>query len=120
LILLTDSRLSQTAALATQLAVAQEALSKEKIAQSTVDKALAEEITARQATDQALQSSKEANTNLEQELETMQASLVATHDKLAAKANALDTQVIWQNQAKIQQEKAEEKLRVAEEELKIQ
>jgi hypothetical protein len=55
---------------------------------------LAKEKTAQQAADQALQSSKEANAKLEQELETMQASLIATHNKLADKSNALDTQVI--------------------------
>jgi chromosome segregation ATPase len=55
---------------------------------------LAEEKTAQQAADQALQSSKEANAKLEQELETMQTSLIATHNKLPDKSNALDTQVI--------------------------
>jgi hypothetical protein len=55
---------------------------------------LAEEKATWQAVDQALQSSKEANAKLEQELEITHASLTATHDKLATKVNALDTQVI--------------------------
>jgi hypothetical protein len=52
---------------------------------------LAEEKSVRQAADQALQSSKEANAKLNQELETMQVSLIATRNKLANKVNALDT-----------------------------
>jgi hypothetical protein len=55
---------------------------------------LAEERTAQHVANLALQSSKEANAKLKQELETKQASLTATRDKLVAKPNALDTEVI--------------------------
>jgi hypothetical protein len=54
--------------LTTQLVAAQEALSKEKAAQSIVDRSLAEEKIARHITEQALQSSNDAKAELTQEL----------------------------------------------------
>jgi DNA repair exonuclease SbcCD ATPase subunit len=109
-----------TVALTTQLAVAQEALSKEKTAWSVVDRSLAEEKTTHHATEQALQNSNDAKAELTQELESTKASLTATHDKLTSKSAALDVAVIQEQQAKIQMKMAEEKLKAAEEKLKIQ
>jgi transcriptional regulator with GAF, ATPase, and Fis domain len=80
--------------LTAQLAAAQKALSKEKSAWSAADRSLAEEKPARQAVKQALKSSDDAKAKQAQELETTQASLTATHDKLTVKSTALDTQVI--------------------------
>jgi DNA repair exonuclease SbcCD ATPase subunit len=80
--------------LTTQLVTSQKALSKEKSTRSVVDQSLAEEKTARHVAEQALKSSNDAKAELAQELETTQASLTATCDKLIAKSTALDTQVI--------------------------
>jgi hypothetical protein len=57
---------------------------------------------------------------LTQELESTKAFLTATHDKLTNKLAALDVAMIWEQQAKIQMEIAEEKLKAAEEKLKTQ
>jgi hypothetical protein len=57
---------------------------------------------------------------LTRELESIKASLIATHDKLTSKSAALDVTVIREQQAKIQMKTAEEKLKAAEEKLKIQ
>jgi hypothetical protein len=76
--------------LAEELTTAQKALSTEKSARSAANQALAEERAARQAAEQALQHSKDANAKLTLELENVQASLVATRDKLERKSKALD------------------------------
>jgi hypothetical protein len=94
LILLSNSWSSYPVALTTQLVTSQKALSKEKSTRSVVDQSLAEEKTARHVAEQALKSSNDAKAELAQELETTQASLTATCDKLIAKSTALDTQVI--------------------------
>jgi hypothetical protein len=108
--------------LSIELAAARKALSKEKAA----NRALAEEKAARQAIDQSLLSSNEANALLARELESTQASLTATTDKLSSNSSALDTTVIREQQIKIQLTACEEKLTVtndklkaAEEEMKI-
>jgi hypothetical protein len=108
--------------LSIELAVARKALSKEKAA----NRALAEEKATRQAIDQSLLSSNEANALLARELESTQASLTATTDKLSSNSSALDTTVIREQQIKIQLMACEEKLTVtndklkaAEEEMKI-
>jgi hypothetical protein len=87
--------------LTTQLATAQEALSKEKTARSAADRSLAEEKTACHAVEQALQNSIDAKAELTQELEYTKASPTATHDKLTSKLAALDVTVIQEQQAKI-------------------
>jgi hypothetical protein len=75
--------------LAEELAATQRALSTEKSAQLATDQALAEERAARQAVEHALQHSKDANAELALELDNIQASLVATRDKLEGKSKAL-------------------------------
>jgi hypothetical protein len=102
------------------LAVAQEALSKEKTVRSAPDQSLAEEKAAHHAVEQALQNSNDAKAELTQELESTKASLTTTHDKLTSKLAALDVAVIRQQRAKIQMKTAEEKHKAAEENMKIQ
>jgi chromosome segregation ATPase len=104
------------------LAAVRKALSEEK----AVNWALAEEKAARQAINQSLLSSNEANALLARELESTQASLTATTDKLSSNSSALDTTVIREQQIKIQLMACKEKLTVtndklkaAEEEMKI-
>jgi hypothetical protein len=104
--------------LSTQLATAQEVLSKEKIARSAADRSLAKEKTIHHATEQALQNSNDAKAELTRERQS--SSLTATHDKLTSKLGALDVAVILEQQAKIHMNTAEEKLKAAEEKLKIQ
>jgi hypothetical protein len=99
----------------TQLAVAQEVVSKEKIAWLTIDRTLAEEKTTRHAAEQALQNSNDAKAELTWEMESTKASLTATHDKLTSKSAALNVTMIWEQQAKIQMKTAEEKPKAAEE-----
>jgi soluble P-type ATPase len=95
-------------------------LFKEKTARPATDRSLAEEKTARHATKQALQNSNDAKAELTQELESTKASLTATHDKLTNKSAALDIMVIQEQQAKTQMMIADEKLKAAEEKLRIQ
>jgi hypothetical protein len=109
-----------TVALTTQLATAQEALSKEKATWSATDRSLAEKKTARHAAEQALQNSNDAKAELTWKLESTKTSLNATHDKLTSKSAALDIAVIREQQAKIQMTTAKEKLKDAKEKLKIQ
>jgi hypothetical protein len=56
---------------------------------------------------------------LTQELESTKASLTATHDKVTNKSAALDIIVIQEQQAKTQMMIADEKLKAAEEKLRI-
>jgi hypothetical protein len=72
--------------LANDLKAAQKALSNEKFAQLEVENSLAEERAARQAAEQSLQQSKDVNATLALELENVQASSVATCDKLDSKS----------------------------------
>jgi chromosome segregation ATPase len=106
--------------LTTQLAVAQEALSKEKAAWSTVDHSVAKEKIDWHAVEQALQNSNDAKAELTWELESTKAPLTATHDKLNSKSAALDIAVIQEQQSKIQMTTAEEKLKAAKEKFKTQ
>jgi hypothetical protein len=55
---------------------------------------------------------------LAQELETTHTSLTATRDKLTIKSTTLDDVMRWRDEAKIELAKSEEKLKIAEEELK--
>jgi chromosome segregation ATPase len=95
-------------------------LSKEKDAQSAADRSLVEEKATQQAVEQALQSFDDGRAGLARELESTQASLTTTHDKLTTKAFALDTTVIREQQMKVQLMGAEEKLKAAEEKLETQ
>jgi chromosome segregation ATPase len=95
-------------------------LSKEKAARSAADGSLAEDKTARHAAKQALQSYNDAKDELARELESTQASLTATHDKLTSESYALDTVVILEQKMNIQLMTAKEKLKAAEEKLKAQ
>jgi hypothetical protein len=86
---------------------------------------LAEEKAARQAINQSLLSSNEANALLAQELESIQASLTATSNKLSSKSSALDHAMIQEQQMKIQLTACELKLtmandKAAEEKMKTQ
>jgi chromosome segregation ATPase len=90
----------------------------EEAARSAADWALAEEKAARQSIEQSLLSSNEANTLLTKELDSTQASLSATNDKLSSKSSALDHLVIREQQMKIRLKACEERLTVADDKLK--
>jgi hypothetical protein len=82
---------------------AKKALSEEK----------AEENAARQTIEQSLQSSNDAKVDLAWVLESTQASLTGTYDKLTSKSSALDIAVIREQKMKIQLTTTEEKLKLA-------
>jgi hypothetical protein len=79
-----------------------------------VDWALAEEKASQQAIEQSLLSSNEANTLLTKELDSSQATLSTTTEKLSSKSSALDHVVIQEQQMKIQLTACENKLTVCE------
>jgi succinate dehydrogenase/fumarate reductase flavoprotein subunit len=79
---------------------------------------LAEEKAARQTAEHALQSSNDVKADFSLELESTQASLTTTYDKLTSKSSDLDTAVIREQKMKIQLTATEEKLKVAKEKLK--
>jgi hypothetical protein len=106
--------------LAEELVAVQKALSTEKSTRLAGDQARTEERATRHATEQALQHSKDANAKLALELENVQASLVATHDKLLRKSKALNIQVIRANEAALRLKNTEGRLNTAEEDLKTQ
>jgi chromosome segregation ATPase len=81
---------------------------------------LAEEKDAWQTAEQSLQTSDEARANLEWDLESVQASLTATTNKLVAKSSTLDFAVVREQKMEIQLKAAQEKLKVAEEKMKTQ
>jgi hypothetical protein len=58
------------------------------------DQSLAEEKVVWQIADQALRSSQEANATLNWDLQSTQASVTATMEKLSSKSSALDLAVI--------------------------
>jgi hypothetical protein len=93
-------------------------MSEEKATRLAVDRALAKKKAAQQTVDQSLLCSNEANALLARELESTQASLTATSDKLSSKSPALDTTVIQEQQIKIQLTAWEKKLMVANDKLK--
>jgi chromosome segregation ATPase len=88
--------------------------------ESAVDRSLAKKKTTRHAVEQVLQNSNDAKAELTQELESIKASLTATHDKLTSKSAALDVVMIREQQAKLQMKTAEEKPEAAEKKLKTQ
>jgi hypothetical protein len=93
-------------------------MSKEKVARPATDRTLAKEKAARQATEQSLLNSNEAKALLAKELDSTQASLTATTDKLSSKSFALDHAVIREQQMKIRLTTCDEKLIVANDKLK--
>jgi septal ring factor EnvC (AmiA/AmiB activator) len=82
----------------------------------TVEKALAEERVARQVVDQALQASQETGDALTQDLQSAQASITATREKLSSKSVALNELVVQEREAQIKlqilgdEKKAQEQL----------
>jgi chromosome segregation ATPase len=108
--------ISRFVALITRL---KKTMSEEKAVWLDASRGLTKEKAARQSVDQSLQSSNEANTLLAKELDSTQASLTTTTDKLSSKSFALDHSVIWEQQMKIQLEACEEKLTGCEERLTV-
>jgi chromosome segregation ATPase len=120
LISLADLRPSLFAALANNLKAAQKALSDEKSVRLGVENSLTEEKASRQAAEQSLQQSKDTNATLALELENVQTSLAATHDKLDSKSKVLHLKVICADEAMLRLKNAESRLKAAEEDLKNQ
>jgi hypothetical protein len=83
------------------------------------DHSLAEEKAAHRIAEQSLQTSDEARVNLAWDLESIQASLTATANKLASKSSALNTAVIQAHEMEIKLKAAKEKLKATEEKLKM-
>jgi hypothetical protein len=107
-----DSCLYYPAALTAQLAVAQQALSKEKTARSTAVEALIE-------AKQALIDSAVDKAKLSQALKTTKTAYTATRDNLASKSKDLDDAVIREQEANKLREEAEAKLADAEKRLAV-
>jgi hypothetical protein len=72
---------------------------------------LAKEKTAWQVVDQSLRASDEAKAALSQDLQSAQASLTATTEKLISKSSALDFMMIREREAKIKLQAAEAKIK---------
>jgi chromosome segregation ATPase len=104
--------------LATQLATVKKALSEGQAARSAANRSLAEDKAARQTVEQSLQGSNDAKANLARDLESAQASLTATTDKLATKSHAQDQVVIRGQKMGIQLKAVKEKLEAVEDKLK--
>jgi hypothetical protein len=100
--------------LSAQLVVAKE-LSEEKATRSGANQSLAREKAAHQTVEQSPQNSNEAKADLEWNLESAQASLTSTTNRLAFKYSTLDQEVIWEQKMEIQLKVAEEKLKAVEE-----
>jgi hypothetical protein len=79
---------------------------------------LAEEKATWQTTEQSLLNSNEVKALLAKELDSTWASLTATIEKLSSKSSALDHSMIWEQQMKIRLTACEEKLTVANDNLK--
>jgi hypothetical protein len=75
---------------------------------------LAKEKTAWQVVDQSLRASDEAKAALSQDLQSAQASLTATTEKLISKSSALDFMMIRECEAKIKLQAAEAKIKAQE------
>jgi hypothetical protein len=75
---------------------------------------LAKEKTAWQVVDQSLRASDEAKAALSQDLQSAQASLTATIEKLISKSSALDFMMIREREAKIKLQAAEAKIKAQE------
>jgi hypothetical protein len=101
-----------TTALAAQLAAAQQALSKEKIARSAAVKTLAE-------AKQALKDSDADKTKLSQALKTTKTAYTVTRDNLTSKSKELDDAVIWEQEVNTLREQAEVKLADMEKRLTV-
>jgi chromosome segregation ATPase len=95
-------------------------LSEEKASRSATDWSFAEEKAPHQIAEQSLQTFVKARANLERELESVQATLIATASKLASKSSTLDTAVIQEHEMEIKLKAAEEKLKAVEEKIKSQ
>jgi hypothetical protein len=88
-------------------------VSEERAGRLATDQSLAEEKAAWQIVDQALRSSQETAASLTQDLQSAQASIIVTMEKLSFKPSALDHTVIREREAQInfrEEKKAHEQL----------
>jgi hypothetical protein len=76
-------------------------VSEERAGRLATDQSLAEEKAAWQIVDQALRSSQETAASLTQDLQSAQASIIVTMEKLSFKPSALDHTVIREREAQI-------------------
>jgi hypothetical protein len=90
-------------ALIARLAAAEKVLWEEKATRSIAE-------ATRQITEHSLLASEEANIALTQDLQSVQASLTATIEKLTPKSSALDFAGIQEHQMEIKLKAAEEKM----------
>jgi hypothetical protein len=90
----TDLLILVLVALAAHLEATEKALSEGRAARLATDQSLAEEKVVWQIADQALRSSQEANATLNWDLQSTQASVTATMEKLSSKSSALDLAMI--------------------------
>jgi hypothetical protein len=101
-----------------QLVTANKALYEEKVPRSTIDRSLAEEKAARQTAEQSFRAADEGKANFVWNLESAEASLTTTTNKLASKSSTPDHAVVWEQKMEIQVKAAEEKLKAVEDKLK--
>jgi exonuclease VII large subunit len=105
-------------ALTARLEAAEKALSEERAAQLAAAQSLAEEKPTWQITDQSSRSYQEANAALNWDLQSAQASITVTMEKLSSKSSALDLAVIWEREAQINLQRLGEEKKAKEQLLK--
>jgi hypothetical protein len=105
-------------ALADRLEVAEKALSEERAAQLATNQSLDEEKAARKIVDRSSRSYQVANASLNQDLQSVQAFIAATMEKLSSKSSAFDLTVIQEREPQINLQKLDEEKKAQEQLLK--
>jgi predicted RNA-binding protein YlxR (DUF448 family) len=100
--------------LAARLEADEKVMSEERAAWLAINQSLAEKKVARQIADRSARSYQEANTALNQDLQSVQAFVTATMEKLSSKSSALDLAVIWEREVQINLQKLDEEKKAQE------
>jgi hypothetical protein len=101
-------------ALVVHLEAAEKVLSEERASRLATNQYLAEEKAARQLADRSAWSYQKANATLNQDLQSAQASVTATMEKLSSKSSALDFVVIPEREVQLNLQKVDEEKKAQE------
>jgi hypothetical protein len=101
-------------ALAVHLEAAEKVMSEERASRLATNQYLAEEKAARQLADRSAWSYQKANATLNQDLQSAQASVTATMEKLSSKSSALDFVVIPEREVQLNLQKVDEEKKAQE------
>jgi hypothetical protein len=101
-------------ALAVHLEAPEKVLSEERASRLATNQYLAEEKAARQLADRSAWSYQKANATLNQDLQSAQASVTATMEKLSSKSLALDFVVIPEREVQLNLQKVDEEKKAQE------